>query len=91
MNPFGREPTAILGGLAEVVKAIIPLLIIFGFIRWSGEQVAQVMLVVGVVVGFLTVLFTRSQVAPAQDVQTALDAPAGTTPKQLEKIIERQS
>ena len=34
-----KEPNVILGALAEVVKAIIPTLIIFGFIHWSSEQV----------------------------------------------------
>jgi len=58
---FGKEPAVILGALAEVVKAVIPALIIFGILRWTPEQVAAVMFVVGVLVTSLTVILTRTQ------------------------------
>jgi hypothetical protein len=82
-----REPTVILGALSEVVKAVIPMLIIFNFINWSGEQVAQVMLVVGVVIAFFNVLLTRSQVVPIDKsdalVKKAIEMPANTTLHQV--------
>lgn len=61
---FGKEPTVIIGALAEIARAIVPLLIIFGYINWTDNQVAQVMLMIGVVVGVGEKLFTRSQVTP---------------------------
>lgn len=80
---FGKEPAVILGALSEVVKAIIPMLIIFGFIHWTGEQVAQVMLVVGVSIAFFNVLLTRSQTTslPQTDalIRTAVAQPSGTS------------
>jgi len=79
---FTKEPSIVLGALTEVIKAIIPMLIIFGFIHWTGEQVAQVMLVVGVTFTFVNVLITRSQVTPQADVnaliRTAVNMPSGT-------------
>jgi hypothetical protein len=60
-----KEPAVVLGALSEVVRAVIPTLIIFGIITWTGEQVAQVMLLTGVLVGFFNVLLTRTQVVPA--------------------------
>lgn len=90
---FGKEPAVILGALSEVVKAIIPMLIIFNFINWSGEQVAQVMLVVGVVIGFLNVVLTRSQVVPTEraneQIETAIKMPASATLKQVLAENER--
>lgn len=38
---FGKEPTVILGALSEVIRAIIPTLIIFGILHWTPEQIAD--------------------------------------------------
>lgn len=80
---FGKEPAVILGALAEVVKAIIPMLIIFGILHWTAEQVAQVMLVVGVLVGSLSIVLTRSQTTATPDVnaliRTAVKMPENAT------------
>jgi len=92
---LNREPAAILGGLSEVVRAIIPTLIIFGFIQWSGDQVAQVMLLTSVIVGFFNVLLTRSQVVPTDkanaQIQTAIAMPSNTTVKEVIKKEEEVS
>ena len=89
---FGKEPTVILGALSEVIKAIIPMLIIFNFINWTGEQVAQVMLVVGVGIAFLNVLLTRSQVVPTEtadkQIKVALNEPSTTTVEKVKDITE---
>lgn len=76
---FGKEPTIILGALAEVFKSIIPMLIIFNIIEWSGEQVAQVMIVISVAVSFFSVLLTRQSVVPTErsnaQIEIALKEP----------------
>lgn len=86
---LNREPAVILGGLSEVVRAIIPTLIIFGYIQWSGDQVAQVMFLVSVIVGFFNALLTRSQVVPTAtanaQIQTAIQMPATATVKDVIK------
>lgn len=63
---FGKEPAVVLGALSEVVRAVIPTLIIFGIIAWTSEQVAQVMLLVGVTVKAIEIVITRQQVVPIQ-------------------------
>jgi hypothetical protein len=87
---FGREPAVVLGALSEIIKAVIPMLIIFGFIQWTSEQVAQVMIVVGVIVGGLNIVLTRSQVRPEADVnaliRTAIAQPAGTRVETVKDI-----
>lgn len=84
---FGKEPAVILGALSEVVRAVIPTLIIFGYIQWTGEQVAQFMLLAGVVIGFFNVLLTRSQVVPTErandQIRMAIDSPSSATVEQV--------
>lgn len=88
---LNREPAVILGGLSEVVRAIIPTLIIFGYIQWSGDQVAQVMFLVSVVVGFFNALLTRSQVVPTQranaQIETAIAMPSSAT---VSEVIKKE-
>lgn len=80
---FGKEPAVILGAISEVVRAVIPTLIIFGMIHWSAEQVAQFVLLVGVVVGALNVVLTRSQTTATPVVNdliaTAVKMPVTTS------------
>lgn len=89
---FGKEPAVILGALSEVVRAIIPTLIIFGIINWTDIQTAQVMLLVGVVVGFLNVTLTRSQVTPEPTVNAlireAVKSPTGTSVSEVKEAVE---
>lgn len=85
---INREPAAILGGLSEVVRAIIPTLIIFGYIQWSGDQVAQVMLLTSVIVGFFNVLLTRSQVVPVQVADKQMEiAKASSSDRPTAQIV----
>jgi len=59
-----QEPTVVFGGLSEIIRAVIPVLLAFGYIHWSNEQIGLVLVLVGVVIGFLTILFTRSSTVP---------------------------
>jgi len=90
---LNREPTAIIGALSEAIRQIIPALIVFGFIQWSGEKTAAFNIMVGVVVGFLNVLLTRSQTVsvPQADalIQTAVNMPSGT-PVEVVKTIQAE-
>ncbi|MEQ1763212.1 MAG: hypothetical protein ABL984_08720 [Pyrinomonadaceae bacterium] len=80
---FGKEPTVVFNGLGEIIRAIVPCLILFGFIHWTDQQIAAVFLVVSVVLGFLTTLLTRSQTTPTEAVntmiRTAVQMPADST------------
>jgi hypothetical protein len=88
---LNHEPAAILGGLSEVVRAIIPTLIIFGLIHWTGDQVAQVMLLVSVIVGFFNVLLTRSQVVPVEKANAQIErAIAGPSTATVSEVIKQE-
>lgn len=86
---LGREPAVILGGISEVVRAVIPTLIIFGLIHWTSEQVAQFMLLVSVLVGTLTATLTRSQTVPAVTADKQIEiAKASPIDRPTEEIIK---
>lgn len=84
---LGKEPAVIIGGIAEIIRAVIPMMIIFGFLQWTDNQTAQVMLVIGVAVAVGEKLFTRSQVVPTEkanaQIQTGIDSPTSTTVAQV--------
>lgn len=92
---MNREPTVIIGGIAEIVRAIIPMLLIFGVIHWTDVQTGAVIFFVGVLVGFAEKLFTRSQVVPTEkansQIATAISMPASSTVEQVIAKEERLS
>lgn len=91
---FTKEPAVVLGALSEVIRAVIPTLIIFGIIHWTGDQVAQVMLLVGVLVGFFNILLTRTQVVPTEvadkQIETAVKMPASATVEDVKAATEKK-
>lgn len=84
---MNKEPAVIFGALAEIIKAVVPMLIIFGTLKWTAEQVAQVMIVVGVVVGALNVVLTRASTTATVTsdalIERAVLSPASTTVQQV--------
>lgn len=84
---FGKEPTVIIGAISEVVRQFIPVLIIFGVLHWTDQQIAQVMILIGVVVKSLEVVLTRSQVVPVEtankQIAVAVNQPVGTRVDQV--------
>ena len=89
---FNKEPTAIIGALSEAVRQIIPALIVFGFINWSGEKTAAFNIIVGVFVGFLNVLLTRSQTTSEDTVnkliKEGVKSPTGTPVSAVKAAVE---
>ena len=83
MPTFGKEPTVILNGLAEILRQVIPMLILFGILQWSDQQIAAVFMVVSAVVAFLSTAWARSQVVPTEvansQINTAIAMPKGST------------
>ena len=80
---FGKEPAVFFNGIGEIIRAVVPVLLIFGFIHWTPEQTGTVMLLVGVVLVFLTTMLTRSATVPTEtankQIQAGINAPTGTT------------
>ena len=92
MAVFGKEPAAVFGGLAEIFRQLIPLLIVFGFIHWTDIQIAAAFAFSSVVLSFGTVLLTRSQTVPTQvvnsQIETAVRMPVGTS---VEDVVKKEA
>lgn len=91
---FGKEPALVLKVIEELIRAAIPMALIFGWVEWSEAQTGTVLLFLGVLIGGLTLLFTRSQVVPVEkaDAQiiTALDQPSSTSIGEVKAITEER-
>lgn len=85
---LGKEPTVILKVIEEIIRAAIPLALIFGWVHWTEAQTGTVVLFVGV----LAVLATRSQVTPDPKVDAlikeAVKSPPHTTVETVKTAVE---
>lgn len=90
-----KEPTVLIGGLAEIVRAIIPMLLIFSVVHWTDAQTGSIIFFVGVIVAFAEKLFVRSQVVPAEvansQIATAVRMPTDSTVEQVIAKNEREN
>lgn len=88
---FGREPAVIIGGMAEIIRAVIPMMIIFGLLQWTDKETAQVMLVIGVAVAVGEKWFTRSQVVPTETANAQIKlAIAGPSDAKVSEVIKKE-
>lgn len=91
---FNKNPTIVINAVAELVRVVIPMLIVFGILHWTDQQIAAVMLVVGVAVTSLATVLTRAQVTPNERVDalitTATEQPAGTPVEAVKAIQEKR-
>lgn len=80
---FGKEPAVVFKVLEEIIRALIPLALIFGWVHWTEAQTGSIFLFVGVLVGGLSVLLTRSQTVPTEkansQIATAIRMPSDST------------
>lgn len=84
-----HEPTAVLGALGELVRQIVPMLLLFGVINWTDPQIAGVFMVVSAAIKVLEVVLTRSQVVPAVIADRQMEiAKASPVTRPTEQIIQ---
>lgn len=80
---LNKEPTVIIGGFAEIVRAIVPMLLIFGVVHWTDAQTGTVIFLVGVLVSVAEKWFVRQQVVPVgvrdSQIEKAVSMPEGTS------------
>lgn len=84
-----REPAILFNGLGEIVKAIIPVLVIGGFVAWDDKMVAAIMFLVSVSVTSLTAMFTRQSSVPKVVADKQIEvAKASPVDRPNESIIQ---
>ena len=91
---MNKEPAVITKGIEELLRAAIPMAILFGWIHWSPEQIGAVTLFVGLLLGFVSLMFTRSQVVPMQvadrQIDVALKMPSTANKAQVIAEVKSQ-
>lgn len=80
---MNKEPALIIKAFEEILRAAIPMALAFGWIHWTDVQIGTVVLFTGLVLGFISLLVTRSQVVPTQtanaQIETAIKGPSTAT------------
>lgn len=86
-----KEPAVVFNGLGQVFAAVVPVLILFDIVHWTDKQTAGVMFLSGVLITFLSTVFTRSQTVSVStansQIQAAIDSPSTTT---VAKVIAKE-
>lgn len=82
-----KEPAIVFGALGEVAKAIVPVLILGGFVIWDEKMVAAVMFLISILVTSLSSVFIRSQSVSTEQankqIGIALKADPSTSVKEV--------
>lgn len=90
-----KEPVVIIDAIAEVLKQVIPLLIIFGVIHWTDQQIAQTILVLGVIITAIKTMITRQTVVPIatanRQIAEGINSPPNTTVDQVKERVEAKN
>lgn len=92
---MNKEPTVIINGLSELLRQILPLLVVVGLVHLSPEKLAGLISIIGLVLAFVSTILLKNQtvatgVANSQ-IQTAVRMPEGTTVEQVIAKNERES
>lgn len=61
---MSKEPVVWTAAIAALIELIIPVLLIFGIVNWTDEQVGAVMALVIGAASIIGGLFARSKVTP---------------------------
>jgi len=56
-----QEPTIVINALSEMLRQLLPLLVILGVFQLTPDKLSALSIAIGLVLGFFTTLFTRSQ------------------------------
>jgi len=84
---LNREPTVIINGLSELLRQIIPLLVLMGIIKLSPEKQAGLISIIGLILAFISTTLLRSQVVSTgvanSQIQTGINASSDTTVKEV--------
>lgn len=87
---LNKEPAVLAKVVEEIIRAAIPVALIFGLVNWNQEQTGTLLIFIGVVAGGLSLLFTRSQVVPTIVADKQLEiAKASDVTRPTSEIIQQ--
>lgn len=92
---WNKNPTLIINGLSELLRQILPLMVVVGVIHLTPEKLAGLVSVIGLILAFISTTLLRSQVVPTetanQQIKTAVNSPSGTSVEQVIAKTEAQN
>ena len=86
MLGINKEPTIVINSLSEMLRQLLPALVILGVINISSEKQAALSVAIGLVLGFFTTLLSRNAVVP-----TAIAVPKDTSDARIETALRMPS
>lgn len=89
---FSREPAIWFSGIAEILRMLVPMLIVFGVIHWTETQSVAFFAFSSVVLTFIQTLLTRSATTPTDRVDAfireARRSPEDTSVKAIRAAVD---
>ena len=78
------EPVALAAAVKEALSALVKVLIVFGIVQMTGEQVAALLLAIDPILALLAMIYARSNSTPksaptlSEGTAVTVTTPAGT-------------
>lgn len=92
---MNKEPTVIINGLSELLRQVLPLLVVIGVVQLSPEKLAGLVSIIGLVLAFVSTTLLRSQTVSTQvandQIKTAIKAPSDTTVAEVVAITKENA
>ena len=83
-----QEPTIVINALSETLRQLLPLMVVLDVIHLSSEKLGALSIAIGLVLGFFTTLFTRTQVVSLATADKQIEvAKASDSTRPTEEII----
>lgn len=92
---MNKNPTIILNGLSELLRQVLPLLVVIGVVHLEPEKLAGLISIIGLVLAFITTTVLRNQVTPNEtadkQIVEAIKSPAGTSIQTIKDKVEEKN
>jgi hypothetical protein len=71
-----------------MIRQLLPLLVVLGVLHLTADKLSALSIAIGLILGFFTTLFTRSQTVPLdtanKQIEVAVASPKGTS---IESVV----
>ena len=75
-----QEPTIVINALSETLRQLLPLMVVLDVIHLSSEKLGALSIAIGLILGFFTTLFTRTQVVSVAQADRQIDVAKNADP-----------
>lgn len=89
---LNKNPIIVINGLSELIRQVLPLLVVVGLVHLSPEKLAGLVSIIGLVLAFVSSTLLNAQTIPTviadQQIRTAVRSPEGTSVKEVKEKVE---